>query len=219
MSTEQKPAETKPVEETKPAEETKPVEEKKPEEPVIADAEDDEPPALETVDTAAEAAAAAAPAPEEAKETRSEKKAKKALQKLGLKPVPDCMRVTMKHGNHLFVIARPDVYRTPSSDVYVIMGAITVESLNEDFQNQLLGKKPADDVSAALGEEKKEEKPEEKAAAAAAPAEEEKVDETGLSAEDINTLMTQAKCTRAKAVAALRKAKGDLVSAMMEVDA
>lgn len=203
MSAEQKPIETAPVEE------------KKPEEPVIADEEDDEPPALETVDSTAEEAAATAAAAEEAKETRSEKKAKKALQKLGLKPVPDCMRVTMKHGNHLFVIARPDVYRTPSNDVYVIMGAITVESLNEDFQNQLLGKKPADDVSAALGEEKKaEEKP-----AEAAPAEEEKVDETGLSAADIETLMSQAKCTRAKAVAALRKAGGDLVSAMMEVDA
>ena len=200
MSAEQKPVET-------------PVEEKKPEEPVIADEEDDEPPALETVDNSAEDAAAVAAAAEEAKETRSERKAKKALQKLGLKPVADCMRVTMKHGNHLFVIARPDVYRTPSSDVYVIMGAITVESLNEDFQNQLLGKK-ADDVDAALGEEKKEEKP-----AEAAPAEEEKVDETGLSATDIETLMSQAKCTRAKAVAALRKTNGDLVSAMMEVDA
>ena len=199
MSAEQKPVET-------------PVEEKKPEEPVIADEEDDEPPALETVDTTAEAAAAATAAGEEAKETRSERKAKKALQKLGLKPVADCMRVTMKHGNHLFVIARPDVYRTPSNDVYVIMGAITVESLNEDFTNQLT--KKADDVDAALGEKKAEEKP-----AEAAPAEEEKVDETGLSATDIETLMTQAKCTRAKAVAALRKTNGDLVSAMMEVDA
>lgn len=208
MSAEQKPVEVKP-------EET-PVEEKKPEEPVIADEDDDEPPALETVDNSAEEAAAAAAASEVAKETRSEKKAKKALQKLGLKPVADCMRVTMKHGNHLFVIARPDVYRTPSNDVYVIMGAITVESLNEDFQNQLLGKKPADDVAAALGEEKKaeEKKPEE-----APPAEEEKVDETGLAAADIETLMSQAKCSRAKAVAALRKAGGDLVSAMMEVDA
>ena len=39
------------------------------------------------------------------------------------------------------------------------------------------------------------------------------VDETGLDGDDIQTVMTQAKCSRGKAVQALKKHDGDLVNA------
>ena len=53
-----------------------------------------------------------------AKQSRSEKKSRKAMQKLGMKPVPGVMRVTVKKSkNILFVISKPDVFKSPASDV------------------------------------------------------------------------------------------------------
>jgi len=47
-----------------------------------------------------------------AKQNRNEKKSRKALQKLGMKSVPDIIRVTVKKSkNILFVISRPDVFK------------------------------------------------------------------------------------------------------------
>merc|ERR1712195_220759 len=47
-----------------------------------------------------------------AKQSRSEKKSRKAMQKLGMKPVPGIVRVTVKKSkNILFVIKEPDVFK------------------------------------------------------------------------------------------------------------
>merc|ERR1711963_1014757 len=55
------------------------------------------------------------------KQSRSEKKSRKAIQKLGMKPVTDVMRVTIKKSkNILFVIPKPDVFKSPATDTYVI---------------------------------------------------------------------------------------------------
>ena len=51
---------------------------------------------------------------------------------------------------------------------------------------------------------------------AAAPADE-KVDETGLKAEDIDNVIAQTKCTRAAAAAALKKTNGDVVQAILDL--
>ena len=57
------------------------------------------------------------------KQSRSEKKSRKAMQKLGMKPVSGVARVQIKKSkNILFVINKPDVYKSPSSDTYVILG-------------------------------------------------------------------------------------------------
>lgn len=51
------------------------------------------------------------------KQNRSEKKNRKAMQKLGMKSVPDIIRVTVKKSkNILFAISNPDVFKSPSSD-------------------------------------------------------------------------------------------------------
>merc|ERR1712091_287854 len=48
------------------------------------------------------------------KQSRSEKKSRKAMQKLGMKPVPGIIRVTVKKSkNILFVIKEPDCSRLP----------------------------------------------------------------------------------------------------------
>lgn len=51
------------------------------------------------------------------KQNRSEKKNRKAMQKLGMKSVPDIIRVTVKKSkNILFAISNPDVFKSPNSD-------------------------------------------------------------------------------------------------------
>jgi len=61
------------------------------------------------------------------KQSRSEKKARKAMSKLGLKSVPGVSRVTIrKSKNILFVINRPDVYKSPASDTYIVFGEAKV---------------------------------------------------------------------------------------------
>merc|ERR1711985_66306 len=70
-----------------------------------------------------------------AKQSRSEKKSRKAMQKLGMKPVPGIMRVTVKKSkNILFVISKPDVFKSPASDTYIIFGEAKIEDLSAQAQ-------------------------------------------------------------------------------------
>ena len=51
---------------------------------------------------------------------------------LGLKQVPGVTRVTIRKAkNILFVIGRPDVYKSPASDTYIVFGEAKVSSLLE----------------------------------------------------------------------------------------
>merc|ERR1712137_922296 len=64
------------------------------------------------------------------KQSRSEKKSRKAMAKLGMKPVSGIVRVTLKKAKTiLFVISRPDVYKSPASDTYIIFGEAKIEDL------------------------------------------------------------------------------------------
>ncbi|VDK18353.1 unnamed protein product [Anisakis simplex] len=61
------------------------------------------------------------------KQSRSEKKARKLFSKLGLKPVHGVSRVCIrKSKNILFVINKPDVYKSPGSDTYIVFGEAKV---------------------------------------------------------------------------------------------
>ena len=71
------------------------------------------------------------PQPQEAmskvKQSRSEKKARKAMLKLGLKSYPGISRVTIrKSKNILFVITKPDVFKSPASDTFIVFGEAKV---------------------------------------------------------------------------------------------
>merc|ERR1719487_2270527 len=69
------------------------------------------------------------------KQNRQEKKSRKAVQKLGLKPVPGITRVTVKKSkNILFVISKPDVHKSPTSDTYIIFGEAKIEDLSAQAQ-------------------------------------------------------------------------------------
>merc|ERR1712086_561940 len=69
------------------------------------------------------------------KQNRMEKKSRKAVQKLGMKPVPGIVRVTIKKSkNILFVISTPDVHKSPNSDTYIVFGEAKIEDLSAQAQ-------------------------------------------------------------------------------------
>ncbi|CAI9297589.1 unnamed protein product [Lactuca saligna] len=147
------------------------------------------------------------------KQSRSEKKSRKAMLKLGMKPIPGVSRVTVKKSkNILFVISKPDVFKSPASDTYVIFGEAKIEDLSSQLQSQAAEQFKAPNLSNVMSNMASEE-----AIGAAANDEEDEVDESGVEPKDIDLVMTQAGVSRSKAVKALKAADGDIVSAIMEL--
>jgi len=144
------------------------------------------------------------------KQNRSEKKARKAMQKLGMKQVPGIVRVTVKKAkNILFVINKPDVFKSPASDTYIIFGEAKIEDINsqqqvaaaEQFREDVGVGDLANQTSKATLEEPSDD-------------DDEDVDDSGLDASEISTVMQQASCSKGKAVKALRKHK-NIVDAIL----
>ncbi|KAG2405488.1 Nascent polypeptide-associated complex subunit alpha-like protein [Vigna angularis] len=142
------------------------------------------------------------------KQTRSEKKSRKAMLKLGMKPVTGVSRVTVKKSkNILFVISKPDVFKSPTSDTYIIFGEAKIEDLSSQLQTQAAEQFKAPNVS-NVGL-----KPETSATAQ----DDEDVDESGVDPKDIELVMTQAGVVRSRALKSLKAANGDIVAAIMEL--
>ncbi|KAJ1631509.1 NAC domain-containing protein [Pavlovales sp. CCMP2436] len=148
------------------------------------------------------------------KQSRSEKKSRKAMLKLGMKPVPGIMRVTVKKSkNILFVIQKPDVFKSPASDTYIIFGEAKIEDLSAQAQSQA-----AEQFSAPQAPMMSSMKPIKETSSAIEEIEEgDEVDASGVEAKDIELVMSQSGVTRAKAIAALKKNDGDIVNAIMEL--
>ncbi|KAH7361226.1 NAC domain-containing protein [Pyrenochaeta sp. MPI-SDFR-AT-0127] len=157
--------------------------------------------------------------------SRNEKKARKAIAKLGLKHIDGITRVTLRRPkNILFVINQPDVYKSPSSNTWIIFGEAKIEDLNSQAQasaaQQLAQAEAAShdhsghdhdhDHGKGKGkavEEKKEDEEEED--------DDEEVDDSGLEAKDIELVMQQASVSRNKAVKALKENDNDIVNSIM----
>jgi len=162
--------------------------------------------------------AQAAGVPEElvskAKQSRSEKKARKAIAKLGLKQVPGVSRVTIvKSRNILFVINKPDVYKSPQVETYIVFGEAKIEDLSQQMQMAAAQKFRAPEAGTAQGETP---------SATTKPIQEEseeegEVDESGVEAKDIELVVSQANVSKRKAVKALRNKNNDIVNAIMEL--
>jgi nascent polypeptide-associated complex subunit alpha len=137
------------------------------------------------------------------------------MQKLGMKPVPGVLRVTVKKSkNVLFAISKPDVFKSPTSDTYVVFGEAKSEDVGaaasqaaaaRQFREAQAAGVPA---AAAAGEDDDDDD---------VPALDDIVDEAGVESKDIDLVMTQAGCSRAKAVSALKENDGDLVNAIMSL--
>ncbi|GFF35918.1 nascent polypeptide-associated complex (NAC) subunit, putative [Aspergillus udagawae] len=155
--------------------------------------------------------------------SRNEKKARKAIGKLGLKHVPGITRVTLRRPkNILFVINQPDVYRSPSSNTWIIFGEAKIEDLNSQAQASAAQQLAAAEAAAGehAGHDHDHDHGKGKAPEAEAKKEEEEddgeeVDETGLEAKDIELVMAQANVSRKKAVKALRENDNDIVNSIM----
>jgi len=204
---------------------TSPMEETPAEDPSAVTSEtesdsDDEVPMLEDVEddaTNKSDAFAAAGIQEEpvskSKQSRSEKKARKAIQRLGLKQVTGVTRVTIrKTKNILFVIKKPDVYKSPTGDTYIVFGEAKIEDLSQQAQVQAAEKfKEPEPVNPAVSDTKVE------AADAEVSDDDEEVDETGVEEKDIELVIQQSNVSRNKAIKALKKNDGDIVNAIMEL--
>ncbi|XP_064801008.1 NAC-alpha domain-containing protein 1 [Oncorhynchus masou masou] len=147
------------------------------------------------------------------KQSRSEKKARKAMGKLGLRPVHGVTRITIRKSKSiLFVISRPDVFKSPASDIYIVFGEAKIEDLSQQVHKAAAEKfkvpvepsplVPPAPPSLTIKEESEEE---------------EEVDEGGLEQRDIELVMAQANVSRSKAVHALRHNTNDIVNAIMEL--
>ncbi|KAG0644605.1 nascent polypeptide-associated complex subunit beta [Tuber brumale] len=163
--------------------------------------------------------------------SRNEKKARKQIAKLGLKHVPGITRVTLRRPkNILFVINQPDVYKSPSSNTWIIFGEAKIEDLNSQAQanaaqqlqqHESAANIEADLIAAATGGgagsmgdkgkdaqafQKKEEEEEDDG---------EEVSEEGLENKDIELVMAQATVSRKRAVKALKENDNDIVNSIM----
>uniref|UniRef100_A0A4W5PBV1 Nascent polypeptide associated complex subunit alpha n=1 Tax=Hucho hucho TaxID=62062 RepID=A0A4W5PBV1_9TELE len=145
-----------------------------------------------------------------AKQSRSEKKARKAMSKLGLRQVTGVTRVTIrKSKNILFVITKPDVYKSPASDTYIVFGEAKIEDLSQQAQLAAAEKFKVQGEAVSNVQENTQ------TPTVQEESEEEEVDETGVEVKDIELVMSQANVSRAKAVRALKNNNNDIVNAIM----
>eukprot|EP01121_Diplochlamys_sp_Union-15-3_P010115 TRINITY_DN280_c0_g2_i1.p1 TRINITY_DN280_c0_g2~~TRINITY_DN280_c0_g2_i1.p1 ORF type:complete len:325 (-),score=107.20 TRINITY_DN280_c0_g2_i1:94-1068(-) len=189
------------------------------------DANNDEPPPLEEVDSSKPPTEDVAKGPK-AKQSRSEKKSRKAVQKLGLKPVTGITHVTITRKDDVFVISDPDVYKSPGekSSTYIIFGVASTKNL----ANSAAAANAAS--AAAQFKVPEEEKPSETAKHAeettapqatpvTGPVEVKKEPDTAVSIEpsQIDLIVEQTGATKEQAEEALRKAGGHVVDAIMNL--
>jgi len=149
------------------------------------------------------------------KQSRGEKKARKIMSKLGLKQITGVSRVTIrKSKNILFVIPKPDVYKNPASDTYIVFGEAKIEDLSQQAQMAAAEKFKAPEVPSTSDIQATTNLqnviPEESD-------DEEVPDSTGVEEKDIELVMSQANVSRGKAVKALKKTDNDIVNAIMEL--
>lgn len=135
----------------------------------------------------------------------------KAMSKLGLKPEPGVNRVQIKKNKGFnFSIAKPEVYRFPGTNTFVIFGETQMEDLSSDAQRAArvaAAAQPATDAAV----------PAAAAAPAADAADEAEEDPAGIQQKEIDIVMAQASVSRNRAIRALKNNKGDIVNAIMEL--
>merc|ERR1711976_467485 len=171
------------------------------------DSTDDDMPAME--DESEDAAGG------KGKQSRSEKKSRKAMQKLGMKPVPGIIRVTVKKSkNILFVIKEPDVFKTSSDNpkspaTYVVFGKAEIEDLSAQATSAAVEQFKAPGAGLDVGTD---DTPKNDVAEGDDDGDEDPGD---LDENDIELVVKQAGVSKAKAIKALKQNENDVVNAIM----
>ncbi|WFD05500.1 GAL4 enhancer protein [Malassezia vespertilionis] len=158
-------------------------------------------------------------------QSRAERKSRKSLQNIGLKHLPDIKRVTLRRARgHLYVVADPDVYKSPASDCYIVFGDVKNEDMSAFAQAQAAQQMLAADGQQGAGADGGAEpifKPSDLTGGKRVDEEEEDdgspIDETGVDSKDVDLVMEQVSVSRRKAVKALKENDGDLINAIMSV--
>merc|ERR1712193_311821 len=149
------------------------------------------------------------------KQSKSEKKSRKAMQKLGMKPVPGIIRVTVKKSkNILFVIKEPDVFKTSSDNpkspaTYIVFGKAEIEDLSAQATSAAVEqfKAPGAGLDVGVDDAPKIE---------AVEGDDDGDEDAGdLDENDIELVVKQAGVTKAKAIKALKSNDNDVVNAIM----
>merc|ERR1711922_40585 len=107
------------------------------------------------------------------------------------------IRVTIRKAkNILFVISRPDVFKSPNSDTYIVFGEAKIEDLSQQAQMAAADKftkpfggsgEPASTMPDSVQEESE-------------PEDDDELDTTGLEDKDIELVVQQANVSRRRAV-------------------
>jgi len=160
-------------------------------------------------------------------QSRAERKARKALLALGLKKVPGINRVTLRRPKGvLFVIATPDVYKSPNSDCYIVFGEAKVEDQNSQAAQlanaQALAQSAAgahnhshDDHDHPGHDHSHDANDDKDSVPELEEVDDAALDESGVDPKDIELVMTQVNCSRSKAIRVLKENNGDLITAIM----
>merc|ERR1712146_393321 len=149
------------------------------------------------------------------KQSRSEKKSRKAMAKLGMKPVPGIIRVTVKKSkNILFVIKEPDVFKTSSDNpkspaTYVVFGKAEIEDLSAQATSAAVEQFKAPGAGLDVGTD---DTPKNDVAEGDDDGDEDPGD---LDENDIELVVKQAGVSKAKAIKALKQNENDVVNAIM----
>ena len=143
------------------------------------------------------------------KASRGEKKFKKAMMKMGLKPVDNINRVTLKTNKGMIMYIEEPFVMKSSDTAYVVFGEAKFLDMAKALAEKQAGKFAQPEAAAEkqpkleeIKEEKEDDGPE---------------DTTGLKEEDINSLISYVNCSRAKAIKALRASNGDVVDAITKL--
>mmetsp|Transcript_19260 Transcript_19260/g.26698 ORF Transcript_19260/g.26698 Transcript_19260/m.26698 type:complete len:171 (-) Transcript_19260:113-625(-) len=161
--------------------------------------------------------------PRQQQQNRAEKKSRKMMQRLGMRQVTDIVRATLKtpgQGSGYFAIDNPDVFE--KNGTYVIFGEarqggnLQQQTSMQQAQaaQQFMSPTDGGDTAAAEIPSLAAEEP---SVSDATLATDDAVDETGVDSKDVELVMSQASCSRSKAVTALKENDNDLVNAIMSL--
>ncbi|KAE9552506.1 hypothetical protein FO519_004286 [Halicephalobus sp. NKZ332] len=151
------------------------------------------------------------------KQGRAEKKARQLFSKLDLKPVEGISRVVIRKSKaYLFIIDKPDVYKSPKTDTYIVFGEPRIEDLSGGMS---LSDKLSNVNMKVPNLPESVQKPDKKPVIEkdSDDEDEENIDATGIEEKDIELVMSQANVSRKKAIRGLKKNDNDLVNTIMEL--
>lgn len=150
---------------------------------------------------------------EEKSSSKGEKKVKKALSKLGMTKVEGVNRVTLRQkDNYILIVKDPEVYTSQQTEnTFIIFGELTIDDPDKKLAKEEIERMKAEGESVKPQTEEKIETVE-------VVDDNEELSEEGLLADSIQTVMDETKCSRQRAIKALRKNNGDVVTSILEVN-